>query len=243
MIEVNELSKYYNSTKEKIKALDSISFHVQKGKIFGLLGPNGAGKTTAVKLMMGFMHPSGGEIKYKGKALKASEPRKHFGYLPEQFQPNPNLTVSEYLGFQSCLAGIKRENLSHEVDTLLSLVDMSRYSTRRISRLSKGMGQRLGLAQAFANNPEVLILDEPTSGLDPLGKGDVINLLLELKRSGKTIFFCSHILSEVERLCTHIGILSEGKIRFLGSMDSFLDKWENKDMETAFRQEVQCEVS
>jgi len=131
-------------------------------------------------------------------------------------------------------------DIQPEVNLLLNLVGMNKVSGRKISNLSKGMGQRVGLAQAFAGSPAMLILDEPTSGLDPLGRREVIELLLALKAEGKTIFFCSHILSEVERLCDRIGILVAGNLQFVGTAREFLDKWQATDLEEAFIQEAQC---
>lgn len=240
ILQVKGLSKQYSGKDGIVHALKHLDLNIKKGEIFGLLGPNGAGKTTAVKMIMGFLHPSGGEIHFDGKLLKSSEPRNEIGYLPESFRPNPNLNVKEYLSFQCRLAHQHSTKMQDEENRLLELVGMSRFGDRRISKLSKGMGQRVGLAQAFAGNPSMLILDEPTSGLDPLGKGDVINLLLNMKAEGKTIFFCSHILSEVEQLCDRIGILDEGKLRFMGTVKAFFEKWQLNDLEQAFRREVQC---
>jgi ABC-2 type transport system ATP-binding protein len=240
ILQVKSLSKRYKSKEGTVEALKNLDLQVEKGEILGLLGPNGAGKTTAVKMIMGFLHPSGGEIRLAGRLLKPSDPRKQIGYLPESFRPNPNLNVKEYLRFQCRLAHPNGKFIPGEVDDLLELVGMTRFKKRRISNLSKGMGQRVGLAQAFAGDPSVLILDEPTSGLDPLGKGDVNQLLLDMKSAGKTIFFCSHILSEVERLCDRIGILNEGELKFMGTVKSFFKKWQVNDLEQAFRQEVLC---
>jgi len=243
ILQINGLSKEYPGKEGPVHALKNLDLNVEKGEIFGLLGPNGAGKTTAVKMIMGFLHPTGGEIRINGKLLKSSEPRNEIGYLPESFRPNPNLNVKEYLSFQCRLAYHNSPTVQGEEDRLLELVGMARFGNRRISKLSKGMGQRVGLAQSFAGNPSILILDEPTSGLDPLGKGDVIHLLLNMKAEGKTIFFCSHILSEVEQLCDRIGILDEGELKFVGTVKALFEKWQLNDLEQAFRREVQCDLS
>ncbi len=240
ILQVNGLQKTYAGKEGKVQALKQLDLRVEPGEIVGLLGPNGAGKTTAVKMIMGFLHPTGGAVQLGGKTLKPSDPRTHIGYLPEKFRPNPNLTVQEYLRFQCRLAHPNGNFTLSEINDLLCLVGMERFGRRRICHLSKGMGQRVGLAQAFAGGPDILVLDEPTSGLDPLGKGDVIQLLLDMKKAGKAIFFCSHILSEVERLCDRIGILAEGELRFLGSVADFFTKWQVKDLEMAFKQEVMC---
>jgi ABC-2 type transport system ATP-binding protein len=149
--------------------------------------------------------------------------------------------VEEYLCFHNDLAGSLTD--SKTLDEQLRLVGMDRFKQRRVSDLSKGMGQRLGVAQAFAGDPDFLILDEPTSGLDPIGRSEVIDLLLSINKQGKSIFFCSHILSEVERLCDRIGILVEGKLQFVGQVGDFLDKWKVDNLDDGFRQEVKCVTS
>lgn len=239
IIEVRQLSKVYKAREGNVEALKGIDLQVRRGEILGLLGPNGAGKTTAVKLIMGFLAPTAGEVFFRGQALKAAAPRRMIGYLPESFQPNPNLTVYEYLKFQCELGGeMKRRVGREEIMHLLHLVGMDKVYGRRVSGLSKGMGQRVGLAQAFAHDPDFLILDEPTSGLDPIGKSEVIESLMDMKRRGKTIFFCSHILSEVECLCDRIGILVEGRMKFLGPVEEFLKKWTVDNLEEGFKREV-----
>jgi ABC-2 type transport system ATP-binding protein len=241
MLSTTNLTKTYKSREGAVQALDSLNLLVEDGEIFGLLGPNGAGKTTAVKMIMGFMAPTAGEIIFQDKKLAMAEPRPQFGYLPESFKPNPNLTVEEYLLFHNELAGSAID--TEMLDEQLRLVGMDRFKQRRVSDLSKGMGQRLGLAQAFAGSPDFLILDEPTSGLDPIGRSEVIDLLLSINKQGKTIFFCSHILSEVERLCDRIGILVEGKLQFVGQVKEFLNKWEAENLDEGFRKEVKCVTS
>jgi ABC-2 type transport system ATP-binding protein len=241
MLQTTNLTKTYKGREGAINALAGLDLQVEDGEIFGLLGPNGAGKTTAVKMIMGFMAPTAGEITFQEKKLVMAEPRPRFGYLPESFKPNPNLTVEEYLRFHNDLAGSSID--SKKLDEQLRLVGMDRFKQRRVSDLSKGMGQRLGLAQAFAGDPDFLILDEPTSGLDPIGRSEVIDLLLSINKQGKSIFFCSHILSEVERLCDRIGILVEGKLQFVGQVGDFLDKWEVDNLDDGFRKEVKCVTS
>ncbi|MBW2605533.1 MAG: ABC transporter ATP-binding protein [Deltaproteobacteria bacterium] len=244
IIEIRHLSKSYKSKEGKIEALQELTLQINQGEIIGLLGQNGAGKTTAVKLVMGFLSPTEGDIFFQGKKLNVAAPRKKIGYLPESFQPNPNLTVYEYIQFLSALSGSENAHCAKDdIMDILKQVGMNTVPNRMISDLSKGMIQRVGLAQAFAGDPDLLILDEPTSGLDPIGKTDIIDFLLAMKQQGKTIFFCSHILSEVERLCDRIGILAEGRLRFLGSVKEFLGKWGAKNLEDGFKLEVQCATS
>lgn len=239
LIEVHQLSKVYKAREGSVEALTGLDLQVRRGEILGLLGPNGAGKTTAVKLIMGFLAPSAGEVLFQGQRLRVADPRRMIGYLPESFQPNPNLTVYEYLRFQCELGTDGRRRVEREeIMRLLELVGMDKVGNRRVCDLSKGMGQRVGLAQAFAHDPDVLILDEPTSGLDPIGKSEVIECLMDMKKRGKTVFFCSHILSEVERLCDRIGILVEGRLKFLGSVEEFLKKWTVENLEEGFKREV-----
>jgi len=240
ILTITNLSKTYKSHEGKVNALSKFDLAIQPGEIFGLLGPNGAGKTTAVKMIMGFLHPTSGSMVFKDKTMTTTDPRIGIGYLPESFRPNPNLSVSEYIGLQCQLTGMTPPDIQPEVNRLLNLVGMNTVSRRKISNLSKGMGQRVGLAQAFTGSPAMLILDEPTSGLDPLGRREVIELLLNLKAEEKTIFFCSHILSEVERLCDRIGILVGGNLQFVGTAREFLDKWQATDLEEAFIREAQC---
>lgn len=243
LLTIAQLSKTYQSREGVVHALNPLDLEIKKGEIFGLLGPNGAGKTTAVKMIMGFLHPSSGAITFRNKTLATVEPRVGIGYLPESFRPNPHFSVSEYVGLQCRLAGMAKTDIPTEITRLLQLTGMDAVSTRRISNLSKGMGQRVGLAQAFAASPALLILDEPTSGLDPLGRREVIDLLLTMKAAGRTIFFSSHILSEVEHLCDRIGILVDGTLRFMGTANEFLTKWDAMDLEHAFIQEALCRQS
>ncbi|NOX25151.1 MAG: ABC transporter ATP-binding protein [Deltaproteobacteria bacterium] len=238
LLHLHSLGKTYKSRDGLVTALAGLDLDIHQGEIFGLLGPNGAGKTTTVKMIMGLMRPSSGTIVFRGQGLAMADTRSRFGYLPENYRPNPNLTVGEYINCQIQLAAAPEKTAP--AAELLKMVGLAHCPKRRVANLSKGMGQRLGLAQAFAGNPDFLILDEPTSGLDPIGQSEVIDLLIAEKEAGKTIFFCSHILSEVARLCDRIGILVAGELRFLGTVDDFLSKWQAADLDEGFRKEVQC---
>ena len=244
VVELKHLGKTYKGKKKnRVTALKDLSFTVEVGEIVGLLGPNGAGKTTAVKLIMGFATPDTGEVLFNGKAQKFAEPRPDTGYLPESFKPNPHLTVREYILFHCGLSGITGSRARQQADRLLGHVGMAPFAGRKISDLSKGMGQRVGLAQAFVGDPALLILDEPTSGLDPVGRSEVIDFLIAQKQAGKTIFFCSHILSEVERVCDRIGILVKGELKRLDTRDALLQKTDSKDLDEVFKKEVLCAQS
>jgi ABC-2 type transport system ATP-binding protein len=236
LIMVDKIGKRYVKGREIVNALEQLSFTINPGEILGLLGPNGAGKTTAVKIIMGVVRPTTGRVLFDSRVLEPATPRPRFGYLPENFRPNPNFTVREYLRFHMRLAGSKENN----PDDLLALVGMASFGKRKLADLSKGMNQRVGLAQAFAGDPDVLILDEPTSGLDPVGRHDVMSILNRMKSRGKAIFFCSHVLSEVEKLCDRIGILVSGRLHYHGTVPDFKDKWSVADMDEAFIKEVRC---
>ncbi len=245
ILTLDQLGKTYKLGKERVKALSEFSFALKKGEIVGILGPNGAGKTTAVKLIMGFIKADSGRVIFQREELEAGRPRVGIGYLPESFRPNPNLTVREYVTMQYNLSQPARARADRpatraRVTALLQEVGMEAFAGRRIDKLSKGMGQRVGLAQALAGEPDLIILDEPTSGLDPIGKSEVIDLLLGLKAAGKTILFCSHILAEVERLCDRIGIIVAGNLRFSGKVDDFLARHQAENLDQGFKKEVKC---
>lgn len=244
VVELKHLGKTYKGKKKNlVTALKDLSFTVEAGEIVGLLGPNGAGKTTAVKMIMGFITPDSGEVLFHGKIQRFAEPRPNTGYLPESFKPNPHLTVREYILFHCGLSGLTRNRAKEQSDILLAHVGMYEFAGRKISDLSKGMGQRVGLAQAFVGDPDLLILDEPTSGLDPVGRSEVIDFLIAQKQAGKTIFFCSHILSEVERVCDRIGILVKGELKILDTRDALLERTSSKDLDEVFKKEVLCAQS
>jgi len=237
LLSIESLSKSYKVKGGELRALSDLSLEAGRGEILGILGPNGAGKTTLLKLIMGFIRPTQGKIRFQGKILRPARPRPCFGYLPENFSPNPGIRVHDYIRFQIDLASALNNHLlqgDHEIERLLNLSGMQGSSGLKISELSKGMGQRVGLSQVFVGDPDFLVLDEPTSGLDPIGKEEMINLLLEMKKRKKTILFCSHILSEVERLCDRIGILVHGRLKFWGTCTDFMKKWNVKSLEKGF---------
>lgn len=208
VISTRNLIKRYGTT----IALEDVSLEVGGGEIFGFLGPNGAGKSTFVKILLSLVRPTAGEARIFGIPVREPRARKNVGYLPEHIRIHDFLTVREFIRLHAHLAGIDRSDVDREVDRCLEMLGVLSVRSRKIGTLSKGMLQRVGIAQAIVGDPELLILDEPTSGLDPIGFTDLRNLLLAMRRRGTTIFLNSHILSEVERTCDKVAILHHGRI-------------------------------
>ena len=202
-----------------MRALDGLDLTVPRGAVFGLLGPNGAGKTTLVKLALGIAHPSGGEVRILGRPGGDVAVRAQVGYLPENHRYPAHLTGAQVLDFFGRLSGLREPARSLRVEGLLRRVRMEEWRATPVRKYSKGMMQRLGLAQAILNDPDFLILDEPTDGVDPVGRREIRDLLLEQKARGATIFLNSHLLSEVERLCDRVAILKSGKLVREGGID------------------------
>jgi ABC-2 type transport system ATP-binding protein len=228
IIETDSLSKVYESrfSKQKVNALNSVSFKVNEGEIFGLLGPNGAGKTTLVKILLGITFPTNGSGKIFGQPLADHKWKSKAGYLPENHKFPQYLTGEQTLSFYGGLSGTDGAALKKKIPEMLKLVDLEKWGKVRIKKYSKGMLQRLGLAQAMLSEPDLLFLDEPTDGVDPIGRKEIRDILLELKGRGKTIFLNSHLLSEVELVCDRIAILNKGDLIKEGSVDE-LTKSEN----------------
>jgi len=203
------LSKKYG----KILALDDLTLEIEKGTLFGFLGPNGAGKITALRIMVGLSQATSGKAWICGEEVKLNSSRlqKHIGYLPEEPSFYPWMTGKEFLKFTGELFQIPLPEIKHRVDELLELVGLTDVGKRRIGSYSRGMKQRLGIAQALMNQPEVLLLDEPCSALDPVGRLEVLETLLKLKEH-TTIFMSSHILSDIERICDEVAILNKGRL-------------------------------
>ncbi|HET7785181.1 MAG TPA: ABC transporter ATP-binding protein [Myxococcales bacterium] len=207
----------------KVRAAQDVSFDVEKGEIFGLLGPNGAGKTTTIKMLLGFVRPSRGSATVGGHPAGSIEARRRMGYLPENPALYEYLTGVEYLRYAGRLAGLGRKEAQQRGTHLLEQVGLADRADRPIRRFSKGMVQRLGLAQAMIGDPELLILDEPMSGLDPIGRKDVRDLILRFREEGRTIMFSTHILSDVEMICDRVAILIDGRVTDCGTLGSLLD--------------------
>ena len=200
----------------RMVALEGLDLEVCRGEVFGFLGPNGAGKTTTLKLLMGLIYPTSGKAWILDKEIGDVAVKQHIGFLPESPYFYDYLTAEEFLRFYGQLFGLSRAVLSHRLDELFRLVGLSQVRKLQLRKFSKGMLQRIGIAQALVNDPQLVILDEPMSGLDPVGRKEIRDLILQLKTQGKTIFFSSHILHDAEVLCDRVGILIKGLMVALG---------------------------
>ncbi len=220
VLEVQNLVKEFRSgfLRKRIKVLNDITFSVEPGEVFGIAGPNGAGKTTIFKCILGFIKPTSGSIRIFQKPSDHSELKKLLGYLPENPYFYEYLSGFELMKYMGKLHGIEGKLLSKRIDELLEKVNLTSASKVQLRKYSKGMLQRIGIAQALINDPEFIIFDEPMSGLDPLGRREVRDLILELKKSGKTVILSSHILSDLEALCDKVCFIFRGKVVKLGSI-------------------------
>ncbi|MEO8891949.1 MAG: ABC transporter ATP-binding protein [Coleofasciculaceae cyanobacterium] len=227
VIQTSELTKIYRTgfwLNQKIESLKNCSLTVYQGETFGLLGPNGAGKTTLLKTLLGIVRPTSGKAWLLGSAIGDTKVKQRIGYLPENAYFYDYLTGWEFLQFVAGLFEIPTDLQQQRIPVLLDLVGLSKVAAKKkqLRQYSKGMLQRIGLAQALINDPEVVFLDEPMSGLDPMGRYQIREIILSLKSQGKTIFFNSHILSDVEQICDRIAILAEGELICTGSLDQLL---------------------
>jgi ABC-2 type transport system ATP-binding protein len=204
------------------RVLHGISFSVRRGEIFGFVGPNGAGKTTTLKVLMGLIHATSGEAEILGHRVQESAYRRHVGFLPENPYFYDFLTGREILSFYARLSGVPRALRGARVEELLERVSLGQAADSRLRTYSKGMLQRIGIAQALVHDPQVVFLDEPMSGLDPIGRKEIRDLILELHADGKTVFMNTHILSDVEMVCDRVAIIAEGRIRYEGPTEDFL---------------------
>lgn len=221
IIQISNLEKTFTSgifKKTQIHALSDVSLDVSGGEIFALLGPNGAGKTTLIKILLSIVHPTKGSARLLGHPLGSSSIREKIGYLPENHRYPAFLTARQTLSFFGRLHGISDKGLRERSSRLLDIVGLTQWATTKIRKFSKGMLQRLGLAQALLNDPEVLFLDEPTDGVDPIGRKEIRDILRSLRAEGKTIFLNSHLLSEVEEISDRVAILNSGKLLTTGTI-------------------------
>jgi ABC-2 type transport system ATP-binding protein len=222
-IESNDLSKVYKSgvlRRQEVTALTGFSVQVETGQIFSLLGPNGAGKTTFIKMLLSLAAPTSGSASVLGHRLPDVRVREKVGYLPENHRYPGYLSGEQVLRYFGELGGGARSgSLTARIGELLELVGMSQWRTMKVKKYSKGMMQRLGLAQALINDPEIIFLDEPTDGVDPVGRKEIREILKDLKRRGKTIFLNSHLLSEVELVSDRVAVLDRGRLLKVGTVD------------------------
>lgn len=221
IIDIQTLSKTFPGKKRSpsVVALKDLSLQVNPGRIFGFVGPNGAGKSTTIKILLGFLKASHGKASLCNIPVQTEQCRKHVGYLPENPVFHDFLTAQEVLETTAMLRGMDKHLVAEETTKLLALVELSDSSKRPVRGYSKGMTQRLGIANALVGSPDLLILDEPMSGLDPLGRDLVRELMRNLRQQGKTIFFSSHILHDVETICDEVAILLQGELKFQGPLE------------------------
>ncbi len=222
VIRVTDLSKTYRDgffRKRKIEALKEVSLAVEAGEIFGLLGPNGAGKTTLIKVLLGIVHKTAGEASLLGQPAGHRAGRKRVGYLPEGHRIPRHLTGNSALEYYGSLSGLSVGETNRRRGKLLETVGLADWGRTNVTKYSKGMLQRLGLAQAMLHEPDVLVLDEPTDGVDPVGRSEIRDVLNQLKSQGKTIFLNSHLLQEIELVCDRVAILFEGEVLKVGPVE------------------------
>ena len=217
-IDTSGLSKTYGR-RRPVRALEPLDLRVEAGETFGLLGPNGAGKTTLVKLLLGLAHPTAGTATLFGQSIRAPEARRPVGYLPEGHRFPPFLTARETLDLFARMSGLDAARRHAKAAELLDLVRLAGVADRHVGTFSKGMLQRLGIAQALMNDPRLVFLDEPTDGVDPVGRREIRSLIERLRDDGVTVFLNSHLLSEVERICTRVAILKDGSLVRMGTVD------------------------
>jgi len=222
MIETKNLTKNYGN----LTAVDDLNLTIQDGDIFGFIGPNGAGKTTTMRILVTLLEPTRGKAFINGLDVRrhGKKVRRLVGYMPDFMGVYDDLKVFEYLEFFAAAFGIERKKRKSIVEGVLELTDLQSKRSVTVDSLSRGMQQRLGLARVLIHDPKVLILDEPASGLDPRARIEIRELLRELKRMGKTIMISSHILSELEEICDHIGIIEHGRLVFSGTLEEILSR-------------------
>jgi len=235
VIQVRNLSKSYRDFwgRVKVRALKSLSLEVHRGEIFGLLGPNGSGKTTTLKLLLGLLFPTEGEVRVLGKPAHDVTKNERIGYLPEESYLYRFLNADETLDFYGRLFDMSASQRRERRDALIKQVNIEHARRRQLKEYSKGMTRRIGLAQALINDPELVLLDEPTSGLDPLGTRDMKDMILKLRDQGKTVVMCSHLLADVQDVCDRIAILYEGELKVIGDVHELLESNEETELLTS----------
>jgi ABC-2 type transport system ATP-binding protein len=228
VIELRNLCVEYPAQKAgqgRKRAINDLNLRIQPGEVFGFLGPNGAGKTTTMNVLLGFVNATDGAAFLFGVDVRQPIARQRIGYLPELTYYYKFLTAEELLRFYARIFGLGRSETDRRINQLMKLVELEHARKRPIKTYSKGMQQRVGLAQALINNPDLLILDEPTSGLDPLGRMKVREIIQRLKDEGKTVFFSSHELGEVETVCDRVAIINQGELKVEGKVADLVEKY------------------
>ncbi|MEW4488972.1 ABC transporter ATP-binding protein [Thalassoglobus sp. JC818] len=235
VIEIRNLSKVYRDFwgRAKVRALNSLSLDVKRGEVFGLLGPNGSGKTTTLKLLLGLLFPTEGQVRILGEPAHDVEKNERIGYLPEESYLYRFLNADETLDFYGKLFKMTKAERRERRDALIKRVGLEHARRRQLKEYSKGMTRRIGLAQALINDPDLVLLDEPTSGLDPLGTADMKEMIRELKNEGKTVVMCSHLLADVQDVCDRIAILYRGELKVIGSVQELLEAKEETQLVTS----------
>ena len=239
MIKFEKISKEFKEGLQarRIRALEDLTLDIHKGEVFGFLGPNGAGKSTAIKILLNLIYPDSGNASIMGKDVGNKDMRRFIGYLPENPYFYDYLAAEELLWFGGRASGLNKQETRQRSDALLTKVNLSQAKNRPLRTYSKGMVQRAGLALALVHDPDVVILDEPMSGLDPIGRKLVGDLILELKSQGKTVFFSSHILTDIERYCDRVGIIIAGRLRLVDKLSHLLSG--DTTLEDIFLREVE----
>jgi len=224
-IAIEQMSKTYIGKKRvRVEALQNVSLTVGRGEVFGFLGPNGAGKSTTIKCLVGLMRPTKGDAAIMGEGVSSLASRRNIGYLPENPSFYDYLSAEEYIRFVGSVFQMPAEQLASKCEEVLKLLELWDARKRPIRSYSKGMVQRVGLAQVLIHDPDVYILDEPMSGLDPLGRALVKDIIGDLKKRGKTVFFSTHIIDDVEKVCDRVGIISGGVLKSVERVDRILEQ-------------------
>jgi ABC-2 type transport system ATP-binding protein len=234
VIEIRNLSKVYRDFwgRKKVQAVKSLSLDVKRGEVFGLLGPNGSGKTTTIKMLLGLLFPTSGEISILGKKASDVAKNERIGYLPEESYLYRFLNADETLDFYGRLFNMSAQERNQRADELIKLVGLDQARRRQLKEYSKGMTRRIGLAQALINNPDLVVLDEPTSGLDPIGTREMKDLILKLRDEGKTVLLCSHQLADVQDVSDRIAVMFQGELKVMGSVEELLELREETEIRT-----------